>query len=117
MRVTQKIICAGVLLMLASCATTGTTHEKYETSKTAVAGSPKVKQRQIDKCAAHLTLRSTQARQNMADLANTSIEKVPQVYCTRIWNALGDGRVSYDDYLAFQNHHNTPNMIRVIQGR
>lgn len=117
MRITQKLISAAVLAMLASCATTGSTQQKYEISKTAVSGSPKVKQRQIEKCAAHLTLKSTAARQNMADLANTSIDKVPQVYCTRIWNALGDGRVSYDDYLAFQNHHNTPNMIKVIQGR
>lgn len=117
MRIIQKLISAAVLAMLASCATTGTTNEKYETNKTAVSGSPKVKQRQIDKCAAHLTLQSTAKRQAFADLANTTIDKVPKVYCTRIWNALADGRVSYDDYVAFDNHHNTPNMIRVIQGR
>jgi hypothetical protein len=113
----QKIISAALLVMLASCATTGATQQKYETSKAAISGSPKIKQRQIDKCVARVTLQSTTKRQNLADLANTSIEKVPQVYCTRIWNALADGRVSYNDYLASSNHRNTPNMIRVIQGR
>lgn len=117
MRIIQKLISAAVLAMLASCATTGSTHEKYEANKAILQGSPKIKQRTIERCVARITLSSYAKRQKLADLANTTLDKVPQVYCSRIWNGLADGRVSYDDYNASLNQHDTPNMIRVIQGR
>lgn len=103
--------------MLASCATISSSQQKYETNKAIVEGSPRVKQRSIERCAARVTLSSTVKRERLAELANTSLEKVPQVYCSRIWNALADGRVSANDYLALDNHNITPNMIKIIQGR
>jgi hypothetical protein len=115
--VTQKFIATVLILMLAGCATTASRQEKYETSKAILQGSPKVKQRAMDNCMAKIKTHSLEKRQNMADVANTTVDKLPGVFCSRVIDGLADGRVSYNDYNAVLNGSVTPNMIKVVQGR
>lgn len=103
-----------VALSLSGCAVS---EQRYEAARTALEGSPKLKQEAIRLCIKDAKSKSPENLKLIAMLANTSTAAVPQVLCTRVYNAWANGRLPYQDYKSGMAGNPTPATIKIIQGR
>ncbi|MCX8997800.1 hypothetical protein NOF55_11875 [Rhizobiaceae bacterium BDR2-2] len=89
------------------------TETRYNQAQELVRGSPALKRDAIERCYAGSN-RSTPARKaEMARIMNVSPRSdVARIYCTRAFNAIASGRISYQDF-----RDRSPRFIRAIQGR
>ncbi|PPJ48129.1 hypothetical protein C0075_21790 [Rhizobium sp. KAs_5_22] len=103
-----------VALSLSGCAVS---QQRYEAGRTALEGSPKLKQEAINQCTKDTKSKSSEKLKVLAMLANTSTAAVPKVLCTRVYNAWANGRLTYQDYKSGMTGNPTPATIKIIQGR
>ncbi|WP_368511510.1 hypothetical protein [Rhizobium sp.] len=105
-----------VLAMLASCSPALPTQEKYDVMKTLLQGSPALKTKMIEFCAANKG--SPQEVLGMSLIANVPASQAKKVTCQRLANGIASGRVTYKDFqTSFRTRLPTPALIRVLQGR
>lgn len=102
------------VLSLSGCAVS---EQRYEAGRTALEGSPKLKQEAVRLCVKDTKSKSTEKLKIMAMLANTSTAAVPEVLCSRVYNAWANGRLTYQDYKSGVTGNPTPAAIKIIQGR
>lgn len=114
MTIRYSIPLLAVALTLSGCAVS---QERYEAGRTALEGSPKLKQEAINLCIKDAKTSSPTVLRNAALLANTSAAAAPKVVCTRVYNAWANGRLTYKDYKSAMTGDPTPATIRIIQGR
>ncbi|MDQ0455479.1 hypothetical protein [Rhizobium paknamense] len=111
MKIAKWMAGLAALAMLPGCMT----EREYAAYQTAFEGSPKLRQEAIKRCIARGKGKDMKL---LSMLANTTPEKTPVVICTRIMNAVVDGKLTYDDYLSIMRYETpSPKQIKIIQGR
>ncbi len=104
---TAAVVLTGFLL--SACVTEHT----YNQAQELVRGSPAMKRDGIERCYRGASRASPARKAEMAKIMNVSPRSdVARTYCTRAFNGIANGRISYRD---FQTR--SPKFIRVIQGR
>jgi hypothetical protein len=89
------------------------TETSYKQAQEVMRGSPAVKRDAIADCYRGAGRASPARKTQMAKIMNVSPRSnVARTYCTRAFNAVADGRISYQDFRT-----RSPKFIRVIQGR
>ncbi len=101
------VIAAGVIL--GGCVT----ESSYKQAQEIVRGSPAMKRDAINKCYSGASRASPARKAEMAKIMNVSPRSnVARTYCTRAFNGIASGRITYEDFRT-----KSPRFIRVIQGR
>jgi hypothetical protein len=104
---TAAVIATGFLL--SACVT----EHSYNQAKEVMRGSPAMKRDGIERCYRGTSKTSPARKAQMAKVMNVSPRSnVARIYCTRAFNGITSGRITYHD---FQSR--SPRFIRVIQGR
>jgi hypothetical protein len=108
----QYISIASILAVsaaLAGCVT----ETSYNQARELVSGSPAMKRDAIERCYRGTSRASPARKAEMAKIMNVSARaNVARIYCTRTFNGIASGRISYQDFRS-----KSPRFIRVIQGR
>lgn len=106
------LVAAAVLsaaLALAGCVT----ESSYKQAQEIVRGSPAMKRQGIERCYRGANRASPARKAEMARIMNVSPRSnVARTYCTRAFNGIANGRITYHDFRT-----KSPKFIRVIQGR
>ncbi|MBB5704253.1 hypothetical protein FHS76_004170 [Ochrobactrum daejeonense] len=96
-------------LILSSCVSEGS----YNQAQEAMRGSPALKRDGIARCYKGTSRASAASKAHMAKVMNVSSRSnVARIYCTRAFNGIASGRITYTDFRT-----RSPKFIRVIQGR
>jgi hypothetical protein len=96
-------------MMLSACVSEGS----YNQAQEAMRGSPALKRDAIAKCYRGTSRVSAAKKVQMAKIMNVSPRSnVARIYCTRTFNGIANGRITYSDFRT-----KSPRFIRVIQGR
>jgi len=104
---TSVVVLTG--LLLSACVT----ERSYNQAQEIVRGSPAMKRDAIERCYRGASQSSPARKAQMAKIMNVSPRSnVARTYCTRAFNGIANGRITYHD---FQTR--SPKFIRVIQGR
>jgi hypothetical protein len=102
--------------VLAGCTTMS--EGEFNNVQAVVGGSPAGKRTAIKECMereGHLPL-STQ--RETAEMFNINLANYPATYCTRLWNAVASGRITYADYRKLSmSTADSSKVIRIMQGR
>lgn len=105
----KTFIVIGVGALLSGCVSSS----QYERAQEAMRGSPALKRDGIQRCVTNMRRASAQDRAQVAKIINVSPRSdVGRIYCTRAFNGIANGRITYSD---FQSRN--AKFIRVIQGR
>ena len=103
----SALACAAAIL--AGCVT----ERSYGQAQEIVRGSPAARQDAINKCAMGVNAGSASRRAEIARIINVSPRSnVGRTYCTRAFNGIASGRITYEDF-----RKRSPQFIRVVQGR
>ena len=106
------VICAA---LLAGCSMT---EGEFNNVQAVVSGSPSAKSEAIRDCIADERTEPLSKKKEIALVFNINMSNYEKVYCTRLWNAMARGRITYDDYLKLrQPNADSSKVIRIIQGR
>ena len=109
MRVSTVAALACAAMMLSGCVT----ERSYGQAQEIVRGSPAARQDAINRCARGVNEGSAARRAEMARIINVSPRSnVGRTYCTRAFNGIANGRITYEDFRT-----RSPQFIRVVQGR
>ncbi|TKT80306.1 hypothetical protein [Aquamicrobium sp. LC103] len=109
MRSLPLIVLAAASIVLSGCVT----EASYVRAQEVVRGSPAMKREGIERCYQGTNRASPARKAEMAKIMNVSPRSnVARIYCTRAFNGIANGRISYDDFRT-----RSPAFIRVIQGR
>jgi hypothetical protein len=102
--------------MLAGCNTV--TEGQWNTAQAVIQGSPAVKRDVIKGCLAHQAAKPLAERKLESEVLNVRLERVPSVYCNRLWNAFAKGRITYADYLKlWSSTADNSKVIKIMQGQ
>jgi len=109
MRHTSALSVIALSVTLAGCVT----ETSYNQARELVRGSPAMKRDAIERCYRRTNRASPTRKVEMAKIMNVSSRaNVARIYCTRAFNGVASGRISYQDFRT-----KSPKFIRVIQGR
>jgi hypothetical protein len=96
-------------VMLAGCVS----ESSYRQAQEIVRGSPAMKRQGIERCYQGARRATPGRKAEMARIMNVSPHgNVARIYCTRAFNGIANGRITYNDFRT-----KSPRFIRVIQGR
>lgn len=112
LKLTGAMIALGVVL--SGCNTMSQT--SYENMQEALKGAS-FRQQVTKQCTSEMSAKNKTHRESLAAVMGVSLPKMPSVFCTRVVNAMANGRINYADYVASKNNGNASKVIRVIQGR
>ncbi|EXL09271.1 hypothetical protein [Aquamicrobium defluvii] len=109
MRIWGMLTAIAAAAMLSGCVT----ESSYKQAQEIVRGSPAMKRDAINECYRGASRASPARKAQMAKIMNVSPRSnVARTYCTRAFNGIASGRISYEDFRI-----RSPRFIRVIQGR
>jgi outer membrane PBP1 activator LpoA protein len=115
MKALHLIAACTLTVALSGCAELSA--EKYAVAQTLLQGSPQLRTKLIEQCAAKTRTKSKSDLELLAAAINTSVPSAPRTACSRIINAMTSGRMTREQYNAAGRGDITPAMIRIIQGR
>lgn len=102
----------GIALLASGCGTVSS--GQYALLREELRSDPQVRRKAIADCQRDFSRGSAADRANLAALTKTSAARAPQVACTRIFNAIASGRISYTDFQARGGDYSR--WIEVIRG-
>lgn len=109
MRIWGMLTAIAATAMLSGCVT----ESSYKQAQEIVRGSPAMKRDAINECYRGASRASPARKAQMAKIMNVSPRSnVARTYCTRAFNGIASGRITYEDFRT-----KSPRFIRVIQGR
>lgn len=112
----RRVIFPFLIVSLTSCTTLS--EGEWNTTQTALQGSPALRAEAINDCVASGQKDSLSEKKHMAAVMNTSVANVPKAFCTRLLNALVSGRITYQDYLNMKRPTaDRSKMVKILQGR
>ncbi len=112
----RTLLLLGVALSLGGCTTM--TQGEYNNLQAMVSGSPSTKRDVIADCIKNLNAQPLHERKSDARAFNISLTHFSQTYCTRLWNGVSSGRITYDDYAKLKSAGaDNSKVIRIMQGR
>ncbi len=86
-----------VVLMLAGCSPS-VSRSEYAEFQNALRTDPKLRRLIVDGCRQDFARMSPAERRNMAQVAGVSVARAPTVVCQRIFRAIANGRISYQEF-------------------
>ena len=101
--------------MVAGCTTVS--KSEYQTAQVVLRESPTTRRQATAECAADLARKSPVEKANLAAFLNVSVTRMPTVFCARVFSAMANGRLSYEDVFAARRSGNYAAIIRALQGR
>lgn len=109
MRIWGMLTAIAAAAILSGCVT----ESSYKQAQEIVRGSPAMKRDAINECYRGASRASPARKVQMAKIMNVSPRSnVARTYCTRAFNGIASGRITYEDFRT-----KSPRFIRVIQGR
>lgn len=109
----MRVLCVAALCAAAAVLAGCVTERSYGQAREIVRGSPAARQDAIARCANGVNQGSAARRAEIARIINVSTRSnVGRTYCTRAFNGIANGRISYEDFRT-----RSPQFIRVVQGR
>lgn len=102
--------------LLAGCTTL--TEGEFNTMHATLEGSPAVKRMVIKDCIARERATRLGEKKTYAAIMDVSVAKYETAFCSRISNALANGRLTYADYVKLHSPTaDNSKVIRIMQGR
>lgn len=108
----RKVSSALLLVALAGCTTV--TSSQYAVLREELRTDPQARRQVVDACRRDFERSPPAERQNLAALAGVSAARAPAVVCTRIFRAIANGRISYEEFNASRGDYSK--WIEVIRG-
>ncbi|NGN42460.1 hypothetical protein G6N74_15430 [Mesorhizobium sp. CGMCC 1.15528] len=105
---------AALCVVLSGCNTMSQT--SYENMQEALKGAS-FRQQVTKQCTSEMSAKGKTHREGLASVMGVSLRQMPSVFCSRVVNAMANGRLNYADYVASKNKGNASKVIKVIQGR
>jgi len=102
----------GIALVVSGCGTISS--GQYAVLREELHSDPQVRRQAIADCQSDFSGGSAADRANLAALTGTSTARAPHVACSRIFNAIANGRISYSDFRAAGGDYSK--WIEVIRG-
>ena len=114
-RIRFATIILGVAV-LAGCTTMS--EGEFNNVQAVVGGSPAGKRATIKECIERERAMPLSTQRETAEVFNINLANYPATYCTRLWNAVASGRITYADYRKLSTPTaDSSKVIRIMQGR
>lgn len=99
-------------LVVGGCTTV--TKDEYKTAQVALRESPSIRKQAIAECMTNNRNSTAADRANLAAFLRVSEARAPAVFCSRIFSAVADGRISYEDLTSANRTGNYSVFIRAL---
>lgn len=110
----RNFLAAGSVLALTAC--TGTSQKGLDRTQEMMTRKPQIRQEAISICIEDITLSPRSQRENMARVMRVELSRVPVTFCTRMMNAMAQGRLKQADLQSVKDGTPSANLLRIIKG-